>query len=159
MRHRLCVVEDKAIARDFYEACRGKCAETELHGRILRVHRNYAINAELIIVNVRREGANCGGPHAIVSLGHGVVLAVNLADHDDFPGVGRAEAQRDGVVRIHLRRYHCGSTSAAATTGRRNGSLSISAEWHQRQKENAETKSAAHPTPLNSKFSSAHAWL
>src|SRR4029078_2543887 len=62
-------------------------------------------------------------PHAIVTLRHRVILAIDLANRDHFPGVRSTEAQREGLVGIDLRGVDT-ATAASASSRRRCRRLS-----------------------------------
>ena len=47
MRNRLCVIENKSIARHFHQARGRKCSKPQLDLRILRIHGDHAIDTIL----------------------------------------------------------------------------------------------------------------
>ncbi len=119
MRYRLRVVELQAIARDLDEICRRKRAEPEFDRRVRGIHRDHAVDVELVVVDVRRKRADRGRPDAVVAFRHRVWLAIDLADDADLFRIRRPEAQRHRAIRVHLRRDDGGRTRTAATGLRR----------------------------------------
>ena len=98
----------------------GNVAEPELDRRVDGVHRNHAVDVELIVVDVGRERADGHRPDAGLILGHRVGLAIELANQRDLLRVRGAEAEGDGVVDLHLGRdERRPAAPAAATRGRR----------------------------------------
>ena len=97
MRHVTRVIE--LVTWDLEHARRRERAEPELDRWIGRVHRDDAVDVELVVVDVGRERPDLHFPDAVLVLRHRVGLAVELADERDLFRVRCTVAQRDASCR------------------------------------------------------------
>ena len=127
MRHVARVIE--LVARDLEHARRRERAESKLDRWIGRVHRDDAVDVELIVVDVWRERPDLHFPDAVLVLRHRVGLAIELADERDLFGIRGAITERDRLVRIDFGRDYRRPTASAATALRRRGRPGLPRRW------------------------------
>ena len=124
MRHVTRVIE--FVAGNLEHARRRERAEPELDRWIGRVHRDDAVDVELVVVDVGRERPDLHFPDAVLVLRHRVGLAIELADERDLFRIRGAITERDRLVRIDFGRDDRRPTASAATALRRRGRPGLS---------------------------------
>ncbi len=127
VRHVTRVIE--LVAGNLEHARRRERAEPELDRWVGRVHRDDAVDVELVVVDVGRERPDLHFPDAVLVLRHRVGLAIELADERDLFGIRGAVAERDRLVRIDFGRDDRRPTASAATALRRRGRPGLARRW------------------------------
>ena len=127
VRHVARIIE--FVAGNLEHARRRERAEPELDRWIGRVHRDDAVDIELVVVDVWRERPDLHFPDAVLVLRHRIGLAIELADERDLFGIRGAITERDRLVRIDFGRDDRRPTASAATALRRRGRSGLSRRW------------------------------
>ena len=124
MRHVARIIE--FVAGNLEHARRRERAEPELDRWIGRIHRDDAVDVELVVVDVGRERPDLHFPDAVLVLRHRVGLAIELADEHDLFRIRGAITERDRLVRMDFWRDYRRPTASPATALRRRGRPGLS---------------------------------